>query len=33
MMGKWMEDGTHLSIGVKLTIGFPLGACWNSWNA
>ncbi len=27
MMGKWMEVGTHLGIGVKLTFGSPLDAC------
>jgi hypothetical protein len=28
MMGGWMEVGTHLNIGVKLTINSPLGAYW-----
>jgi hypothetical protein len=28
MMGKWMEVGTKLGIGVKQPISFPLGACW-----
>jgi hypothetical protein len=25
MMGEWMEVGTHLGIGVELTISFPSG--------
>ncbi len=25
IMCEWMENGTHLGIGVKLTIGFLLG--------
>jgi hypothetical protein len=31
-MGGWMEARTHLGIGVKLTINFPLGACYESWD-
>ncbi len=31
MMGIWMEAGVHLGIGVKLIIGFLLGACWEGW--
>jgi hypothetical protein len=30
IMREWMEDGTHLGIGVKLTTSFLLGACWDS---
>lgn len=33
MMGGWMEDGAHLGIGVKLTISFPLCACYKGRNA
>jgi hypothetical protein len=26
-----MEVGTYMGIGVKLIIGFPLGAYWDNW--
>jgi len=31
MMDRWMEVGVHLGIGIKPTIGFPWGACWEGW--
>ncbi len=30
IMHEWMEDETHLGIGVKLTTSFLLGACCDS---
>ncbi len=33
MMGKWMEVGAQLGIGVKLTINFPSNVCYESWDA
>jgi hypothetical protein len=27
MMGEWMEVGTYMGIGAKLTTSFPSNAC------
>ncbi len=32
-MGEWMEIKAQLGIGVKLIISFPLGVCWEGWDA
>jgi hypothetical protein len=31
MMSGWMEAKAYMSIGIKLMIGFPLGAYWDDW--
>jgi hypothetical protein len=33
MMGGWIEVGTHLNKGEKLTSRSPLGAYWDDWDS